>query len=104
MARGGSRAGAGRKRGAAEAKTREIANKAAESGLTPLEYLLDLMRKPYPEGADALAKIRMDGTRFEAAKAAAPFIHPRLNAVEHSGNDKKPIIQRIEMVIVDPKE
>ena len=25
--------------------------------------------------------------RFEAAKAAAPYIHPRLAAVEHSGPD-----------------
>ena len=44
MARGGLRQGAGRPKGAATVKTREIADAAIESGLTPLDYLLSVMR------------------------------------------------------------
>ncbi|OWJ67437.1 hypothetical protein [Inquilinus limosus] len=72
---GGRRPGAGRKPGSTTAKTREIADKALENGLTPLEYMLSVLRD---DGLDH--EVRMD-----AAKAAAPFIHPRLAAVEHSG-------------------
>jgi hypothetical protein len=73
---GGRRSGAGRKPGVATAKTREIANKAASEGITPLEYLLSVMRDV---GAD-------DGRRLDAAKAAAPYIHPRLQPVDGDGD------------------
>lgn len=104
MARGGARLGAGRKRGSATKRTREIADKAAENGITPLEFMLDVMRKPYPEDADATVKASYDAMRFEAAKAAAPYVHPRLAAVEHTGKDGGPVqVERIERVVVDPK-
>src|SRR5262252_6886498 len=41
---GGRRQGAGRKPGSASQKTREIANRAAKDGLTPLEYMLAVLR------------------------------------------------------------
>jgi hypothetical protein len=47
----------------------------AASGVTPLEYMLTIMRD---EAAD-------EAKRLDAAKAAAPYVHPRLAAVEHSG-------------------
>ncbi|MDD3762404.1 MAG: hypothetical protein PHP86_03825 [Nevskiales bacterium] len=62
----------GRQKGAANRKTRDIADRAAEHGLTPLEYLLRVMRD---EGQD-------QSVRLDAAKAAAPYIHPRLQATE----------------------
>jgi len=81
MARGGFRPGAGRKEGSATARTREIANRAIENGLTPLEYMLGVMRDP-----------KADVTRRdEMARAAAPYIHPRLAAVQHSGANAGPI-------------
>jgi hypothetical protein len=73
---GGKREGSGRKLGSASKKTREIANKAAESGLTPLEYMLQILQDFGAEPA----------IRLDAAKSAAPYIHPRLSAVEHSGD------------------
>ena len=87
---GGRRKGAGRKPGAATTKTREIANKAVEAGISPLEYMLAVLRD---EGNDTTA-------RFEAAKAAAPYVHPRLNSVELAGKDGQPIetVNRIELV------
>jgi hypothetical protein len=29
--------------------------------------------------------------RMDAAKAAAPYVHPRLAAIEHAGNVEKPV-------------
>lgn len=81
MARGGARPGAGRPRGATTRKTREIADRAAREGITPLEFLLQVMRDETAEFAQ----------RLDAAKSAAPFIHPRLSAVEASGKDGGPI-------------
>ena len=82
MARGGSRAGAGRKAGSANVRTREIADKAAADGITPLEYLLSLLRKPYPKDADANTLAQYDAMKLDAAKAAAPYIHPRLANID----------------------
>ena len=56
----------------------------AASGLTPLEYLLGIMR-------DEELPVEL---RFEAAKAAAPYVHPKLAAIEHSGPDGGPIETR----------
>lgn len=75
MPRGGKREGAGRKAGTinkASARTREA---IAASGLTPLDYMLQVMRdeqKPFD-------------VRLDAANKAAPYVHPKLTAVEHSG-------------------
>lgn len=80
MSKGGRRPGAGRKTGAASKKTREIADRAAADGVTPLEFLLKVMRdEACPEGADPAQKMAFHSLRFEAAKAAAPYLHPRLS-------------------------
>ncbi len=89
--RGGARKGAGRKPGSATQRTRVIADRAMAEGITPLEYMLQVMRtEPSPEMdmKDMLQAITM---RFEAAKAAAPYIHPRLAAIEHTGPNGGPI-------------
>lgn len=86
MARGGKRSGSGRKPGSKTRKTAEIAQKAAKEGITPLEFMLKIMRdEACPEEADITQKIAFHTARFEAAKAAAPYIHPRLAAIEMSG-------------------
>lgn len=70
--KGGAREGAGRKAGSKMTRTVEIALEAAKAGQTPLEYLLSIMRNELEE-----KPIRLD-----AAKSAAPYIHPRLSSVE----------------------
>jgi hypothetical protein len=75
MARGGKRDGAGRKPGVPNTKTKELVEKVEASGLTPLNYMLAILRDETLSRED----------RFEAAKAAAPFVHAKLAAVEHSG-------------------
>lgn len=81
MGRGGKRQGAGRKVGSATKRTREIADKALGEGLTPLEYMLTVLRDESAERS----------VRLSAAKDAAPYVHPRLAAVEHTGKDGGPI-------------
>jgi hypothetical protein len=82
--RGGARPNAGRRKGVRNKLTTtraEIIAKAANSGLTPLEFMLEVLRdetKPFKD-------------RFDAACHAAPYVHPRLAAVEHSGNEDKPL-------------
>ena len=96
MAKGGARPGAGRKKGGKNAKSAAIAQKAAAAGITPLEYMLDLMRKEPPEDAEPATLVSYAALRFEAAKAAAPYVHPRLAAVEHSGKDGGPFLVKFE--------
>jgi hypothetical protein len=76
--KGGARPGAGRKPGSANRRTREIADRAAAEGITPLELMLGIMRQGTPQDADAATQLAYASLRFEAAKAAAPYIHPRL--------------------------
>ena len=75
MARGGKRDGAGRPAGSVTTKSREVAEQAAESGLTPLDYMLGILRDEDAERKD----------RMWAAEKAAPYVHAKLANVEHSG-------------------
>jgi hypothetical protein len=79
--RGGKRPNAGRKKGSATEKTCKIALKAAQAGVTPLEVMLDVMRRFF--------KGRKYSAAAAIAKDAAPYIHPRLNAITHTGKDGK---------------
>jgi hypothetical protein len=72
MPRGGARPGAGRPKGSQISKTRETAEKLLADGFTPLEYMTGVMR----------GDVEYDEIKFEAAKAAAPYMHARLAAVE----------------------
>jgi hypothetical protein len=96
MPRGGKRNGAGRKPGAATKKTRKIADRAIAEGITPLEVMLQAMRDCAGEGHwERAAAI---------AKDCAPYVHPKLSSIEHSGKDGAPVqFERIERVIVDPR-
>lgn len=75
MAKGGARPGSGRKPGTKNRRTVEQVEAVIASGLTPLDFMLSVMRD-----------VKEDkGRRIEAAKSAAPYCHARLNAIEHSG-------------------
>lgn len=100
--RGGARPGAGRKKGIRNRATDEKARLSAEekaallaSGKSPLEFLLEVMREePEPRGEDEDPEdyrarcARLKAERTDAAKAAAPYCHPKLAQldVEHSGS------------------
>lgn len=65
----------GRAKGTPNKATAAKAEAVAESGLTPLDFMLSVMRD---------AK-NPDDMRLDAAHKAAPFVHPKLAAIEHSG-------------------
>lgn len=95
MPRGGSKPGerrGGRQQGAANKRTREIADKAVQAGITPLEYLLSILRDEKEERS----------VRIDAAKASAPYIHPRLQNTTVKIPDGLDI-RMIERVIVREK-
>lgn len=75
MARGGAREGAGRKKGGHNRITEEAIEKAKSDGIMPLDFMLSIMREP----------TESDDRRFEAAKAAAPYLHPKPIAVQVEG-------------------
>jgi hypothetical protein len=89
--RGGARKGSGRPPGSATRRTREIADKAMAEGITPLEFMLNIMRSEPADIEDPRVLLDALAMRFEAAKAAAPYIHPRLAAVEVSGDQDAPV-------------
>ena len=76
--RGGKRAGAGRRKGSRNKATAARQAAISASGETPLDYMIRVMRD------DSAPAERRD----EMAKAAAPYIHPRLAAIEHSVEHK----------------
>ena len=69
--RGGRKAGTPNKASAAKAAQIEA------SGLTPLDFMLQVLR-------DKKADMH---TRFEAAKAAAPYVHPKFAPTEQPKPD-----------------
>ena len=74
----------GRTKGTPNKTTSAAAKRAAEiasSGLTPLEYMLQILRD---EKQDVAA-------RMDAAHKAAPYVHPKLASVELGGKDGGPL-------------
>jgi hypothetical protein len=85
--RPGERRG-GRRKGTLNKATAARQVAIAASGLTPLDYLLSIMRD---ESADPHA-------RLDAAKAAAPYVHPRMAPTEPRYADPEfvPLAERIK--------
>jgi hypothetical protein len=82
--RGGKRPGAGRQKGAPNKATAERQAAIAASGEAPLDYMIRVMR-------DQSAPVER---RDEMAKAAAPYVHPRLAAIEYAETiSGKPLAQ-----------
>lgn len=70
--KGGARPGAGRKKGVPNKKTAETVAAIEASGITPLDYMLSVMRNELAEPS----------SRLDAAKAAASYVHPKLQPVD----------------------
>lgn len=87
---GGKRPGAGRPKGSVARLDAEARKQAAEGGITPLEYMLSVLR----DEANPLE------TRMDAAKASAPYVHAKLAAVEVAGPDGGPIRYTIDVDLI----
>jgi hypothetical protein len=81
----------GRQKGTPNKTTAKREAEIAASGLTPLDYMLGIVRAETPPGLDASVAIARETLRFEASKAAAPYCHPRLQAVTLGGDPENPI-------------
>lgn len=81
MPAGGYRPGSGRKHGSRNQKTQDFLDQVQQSGITPLDFLLNAMRNP---------AIDMD-QRLDAAKSAAPYVHAKLASFEHHGPNGGPL-------------
>ncbi|MBU6482465.1 MAG: hypothetical protein KGS09_18215 [Nitrospirae bacterium] len=91
---GGKRNGAGRKKGAQNKINAALREKLNAGGIAPLEFMLQVMRDADQDLA----------VRLEMAKAAAPYLHPRLQAIEHSGKDEETLPRSIRVVFVSPDQ
>lgn len=113
---GGFRPGGGRKKGDRNIRNRQVASAyIATKQITPLEVMLENMLWAHTKAADLLAdllaKLGIDSVEDlkkngievfkellrlrmiaqECAKDAAPYIHPKLAALEVTGKDGGPI-------------
>ncbi len=80
---------------------------AKEQGISPLEVMLAAMRLAYDQALKQriLSKrVTLMAAAALHAKDAAPYMHPRLTAVAHSGPDKGPIQTLVRMILVDAPE
>lgn len=59
--------------------------RAAASGIMPLDYLLKVMRD---DNAD-------EAKRIDAAKAAAPYVHPKLQPIDDKGDTAQKLIAEV---------
>jgi hypothetical protein len=115
MPRGGKRPGAGRKRGRLNERTvarQQLAASAAKEGISPLEVMLKRMRyydsvaeRELKKGDEADRRIIDSALKAssEAAKDAAPFVHPRLSAIEHSGSPVDAIAEMLMLISGETK-
>jgi hypothetical protein len=93
MPSGGARPGGGRPRGSATKKSKEYREKAALTGVTPLEVMIEAMRFYQAQGnRDRASAI---------AKDAAPYMHPRLNSTD-IGNKVGEAFKQEQTVIILP--
>jgi hypothetical protein len=113
MSHGGKRTGAGRRKGQVSDQTRrrvEVAERALAGGVSPLDVMLDNMRFAYAKAGDLLEGMklsiesgapvssdkmkelmRMRAMAQTFASDAAPYVHPKLAAVTHEGNQDNPV-------------
>jgi hypothetical protein len=107
--RGGARPGAGRQKGSATKRTREVADRLmALAAVTPLEILMTSATKHY-EAAKASEEafgltdpnLELYAAAGELAAKACPYLHPRLSAVEHKGSNT-PVKMVIEWKTPEP--
>ena len=90
---GGKRLNSGRPKGAQNRIIRKEIAEAAEKGLTPLQYALDVL------GDEKQPQARRDAM----CALAMPFVHPRLAAVMTSHTNTEPI-REITWRILQPAD
>lgn len=107
--RGGARPGAGRPKGSPNKATQWRQAQVAATGATPLEVMIEAMRHhlAVARQAQAVGDVKIAGAALrqaaDLAAQAAPYVHPRLTAVQHSGHNGGPV-EVVRRVIVDVQD
>lgn len=111
---GGSKPGAGRPQGTPNKVTQELRDKVLASGKSPLEVMTYVMNE-HLRAAEALKEqvLVVDGravTRLsllrqasDIAASAAPYLHPKLQTIEHSGPGGEAIPVSLTVEFVEAK-
>jgi len=76
----------GRRKGTPNKRTeasRALVARATAEGISPLDVMLGAMREAWEKGDKGGAAI--------FARDAAPYMHPKLSAVQHSGDNDNPV-------------
>jgi hypothetical protein len=84
----------GRQKGALNKINREMREALLSGGVSPLEYMLRVMRDETAETS----------RRDKMAADAAPYLHPRLAAVEHSGEVETSYVARMPAPVASMDE
>ena len=95
----------GRKKGTPNKPgVKALAAKLAADGETPLEFMIRIMRSPMPtriKGQEEEAYIRKCWEHFniqlDMSKAAAPYIHPRLQTTTIAGDETAPLKVAVDL-------
>lgn len=90
---GGRRKGSLNKKPSKDTLAAQVAEKAAEAGLMPLDYMLNRLRDEKADPAE----------RMDAAKAAAPYVHRRLVATDLTTDGKPLPTSVVQNIYAGPK-
>lgn len=79
----------GRVKGSQNKRTQATAAAIESAGISPLEYMLSILRAPevFTDKMDIKEFMAAKALKLDAAKAAAPYVHPKLANIEVSGPD-----------------
>jgi hypothetical protein len=97
---GGARENSGRPHGSKNARQRDLAVKLTmDGGETPFGVMLKTMRSLWKEAApDGTNVVDFDRAKEACAVAekAAPYVHPKLNAIAIESSNDEPFIIRFD--------
>lgn len=82
----------GRKKGVPNQRTELRKKQLERGGISPLDYMLSVMRDQENELS----------VRTDMAKAAAPYVHPRLQSSEVTGKDGGPLALSVAVSFIQP--
>lgn len=100
---GGRRPGAGKPKGASTKRAEASMALAEAKGVDPVEMLLDLTKWAYEQFNETKTRENADMVR-DYAKEAAPYVRPKLSAVEASGPDGGALVVEIVRFSDTPTE
>jgi hypothetical protein len=110
MEHGGNRPGAGRRKGAHNKASAQREKLISQSGATPIDVMIGVMRYHFNIAEHELLRKKPNKNEvktafaraIDAAHKAAPFVHPRLSAIDHSAKLDPSRLTEHELATVVP--